>query len=557
MRMCLWVGCLLLMAVYSANAAVDISEIGIGARPLGMGKACIGGVDDASSIFTNPAGLALNPNLNVISMSGSLLTDVNYVMLGAADSSPLGRFGIGYINASVGSIPITVITGSGSTQAVEQVDTADYGSSIIFFTYGSRLSRFLRGKADNVSVGGSLKYFTQGFSGGGTSMQGAVGTGMDMDLGLLWEINPWANLGLTLSNCLPASFGGRFVWKKNDVAESIPLATRLGCGLKIMGDTGAYFRSEGQALSLLMDYESGRGKNRPSVWHTGLEYWPMELLALRLGVDQKPRATETGTGVDNNLTAGVGIKYMGFTFDYAYNQVGELAENATCFFSIGYRGPEERIKCYIEEKDERKCPVPLPVIAPKPELVSFTDLAKDHWAGKPIEYLATLRIMGGYPDRTFRPEKALTRGELAALLVKAKGFKIKSTGKSSFKDINPKQWVSPYVEKAVERKYMEGYPDSSFRPNQKITRAEAAVVFSKFSGLYVKEKVTQQVYPDVKKAHWASPAIAASKQEGFFEYLGEKDFEPDADLSRAEAAEILSKTPFIREKIKKLISGEK
>jgi hypothetical protein len=261
--------------------------------------------------------------------------------------------------------------------------------------------------------------------------------------------------------------------------------------------------------------------------------------------------------VDNNLTAGVGLKYMGFTFDYAYSQVGELADNATYFFSIGYRGPEERIKCYTREKKINACPLPLPVIARKPSLESFADLADDHWAKRPIEYLATLGIMGGYPDKTFRPEKALTRGELAALLVKAKGFKTRPSSKSTFKDIDPKTWVSPYVEKAVERKYTEGYPDGTFRPSQKITRAEAAMVFAKFSGLYIKPKVTQQVFPDLRKSHWASPAVAASKSEGFFEYLGDKDFEPAAELTRAEAAEILSKTPFVRDKIRKLISGER
>jgi hypothetical protein len=546
-----------LLLVSSAFAAVDIGEIGIGARPLGMGKACIGGVDDASSIFTNPAGLALNPNLNVISMSGSLLNDINYVMVGAADSSALGRFGFGYINASVGSIPITEITGSGSTQAVVQTDTAEYGSSIVFFTYGSRLSRFLQGKADNVSVGGSLKYFMQGFSGGGSSLQNAVGTGMDMDLGLMWEINPWSSLGLTLTNCLPLDLGGKFVWQRNDVAEPIPMATRLGLGLKVLGDTGAYYRHEEQALNILVDLESGRGAGRPSVWHTGLEYWPMELLALRLGMDQKVKATATGSGVDNNLTAGLGIKYMGFTFDYAYSQVGELADNATYFFSIGYRGPEERIKCYIKEKNEKACALPLPVIAAKPSLESFVDVEDDHWARRPIQYLAALKVMGGYPDKTFKPEKSLTRGELAALLVKSKGFEVKPGDRSSFKDVDARTWVSPYIEKAVERKYMEGYPDNTFRQSQKITRAEAAVVFAKFSGLYIKDEVTLPVYPDLDKKHWASPAVAASKSEGFFEYLGDKDFDPAVELTRAEAAEILSKTPFMREKIKKLLAGER
>ncbi|MEE8638630.1 MAG: S-layer homology domain-containing protein [Candidatus Margulisiibacteriota bacterium] len=538
----------------SAWATVDLAEIGVGARPLALGNACVGGVDDASAIFTNPAGLAWNPNLNVISMSGTLLSDVNYLMVGISDYSPVGKVGIGYLNAGVGGIPITTITGSGSTAAVVQTGTTDYSSSIIYFSFGTKLSRFFRGRGENLSVGASLKYFLQGFAGGGSAMQDAVGTGMDADLGLIWEVKPWARLGLAFNNFLPYDFGGKFVWTKNDVTEGIPMAIRMGARFKILGEP-AILKNETHALDFLVDRETGRGSNRPELWHLGLEYWPSDLLAFRVGINQKPKATESGVGVDNNLTGGVGIKFFGFTFDYAYHQFGELEDNATHFFSIGYRGREEPRRKRVK-REKRKSAVPIPEIVPKPELKTFIDLPDGYWAKKPIEYLATLGIMGGYPDKTFRPERALTRSELAVILIKAKGLKTERKGKTIFADVRTQDWFTPYVNAAVSRKYLKGYPDDSFRPNQRVTRAEAAIIFARFSGLYIKPKVQKKVYPDVKKKHWASPAIAASKQVGYFEYLGEERFEPAQFLTRAEAAEILSKTPTVKKKIKKLISGE-
>jgi hypothetical protein len=60
----------------------------------------------------------------------------------------------------------------------------------------------------------------------------------------------------------------------------------------------------------------------------------------------------------------------------------------------------------------------------------------------------------------------------------------------------------------------------------------------------------------VKKSHWAAPAIAAGKDAGLFEYLAGKNFEPGNYLTRAEAAEILSKTSSIKDKIKDFLSGE-
>ncbi|MFH1684132.1 MAG: S-layer homology domain-containing protein [Candidatus Margulisiibacteriota bacterium] len=557
MRKFLVVSCLLLVVSCSAWALVDLGEVGVGARVLGMGKASVSGMDDASSIFTNPAAVTLNPNLNIISMSGSILTDVGYLTVGAVDNSPWGRIGIGYVNASVGGIPITTITGTGSTAAVSWEGNTDYSSSIIYFTYGTNLSRFLWGNFDAISFGASLKYFLQGFSGGGTSMQEAVGNGLDADVGFVWDVKPWARLGATFNNCLPFQYGGKFTWQKNSEEESIPMATRLGGSFKIFGES-ALFAKKDQALDLNLEYENGRGANRPVVWHTGLEFWPIEMVALRLGIDQKATATTTGVGVDNNLTAGVGLVYLGFTFDYAYHQLGDVAENTTHFFSLGYRGPEEKIKEAIKDKFViKESVVPLAEVAPKPMLKTFSDVAAGYWASKPIEYLATLGIMGGYPDKTFRPQRALTRGELATLLVKAKGFNVQGESKNVFRDVSSKSWVAPYVKVAVDRGYVKGYPNGTFQPNRKITRAEAATVFAKFAGLYVKPKIQSNVFSDVKKGHWAAPAIAAGKNIGLYEYLAGKGFGPNEYLTRAEAAEILSKTPFIKEDIKKLISGER
>jgi hypothetical protein len=544
---------------FSAQAVVDIGEIGVGARPLGMGKASVGGLDDATAIFTNPAALPLNQNLNLISMSGTLLSDINYVMLGVAHDFPFGRFGIGYVNASIGGIPITEIVGTGTTETVVQTGSSDYSSSVLNFSYATRLSRIFRGRADNFIVGLNLKYFMQGFSGGGTSLRDATGTGMDADLGVIWEYNSWMNLGMAFNNFLPMDFGGSFDWDRSGEKESIPMAFRVGGNFKVLGENGLLQKGD-HKLNLLLEFEDGRGESRPSTWHTGIEYFPIDMLAFRLGIDQKPKATESGTGIDNNFTAGLGLKFMGFTFDYAYHQFGDMTENATHFFSFGYRGIEEKVEKEkkVEEKvkEEKEEGMLVTEVVPKPALKTFKDLPEKYWAKRPIEYLATLGIMNGYPDQTFRPDGELTRGELAALLVKAKGFKLEKVTKSSFSDIKPSSWVSPYVEVAVKRDYVKGYPDGTFKPGQKITRAEAAMVFAKFSGLYVKPKVTQKPFADLPVDHWAAPAVAADKAEGLYEYLGAKDFEPDKNLTRAEAAEILSKTPMIKEKIKELISGE-
>lgn len=547
--------CTLIFAFSPAFAALDLSEIGVGARPLGMGKAFISLADDASAVFLNPAGLARNNNLNLVSMSGTMFGDVNYLVVGAADNSPLGKFGIGFINSSVSSIPLTTITGSGSTAAISQYGATDFNSSQLIFAYGSKLSRFLKnGAGSNIAFGGSLKYFLQGFSGGGAPMQEAVGGGMDADFGLIWDASRAVSLGLNLQNFLPVSFGGKFVWQKNSVVEGLPLTIKTGGVFHLIGATGMLKNPDGQ-LDLLIDYENTRNNARPAVWHAGVEYWPVENFTLRAGVDQKAKASEAGIGVDNNLTAGLGLLLGGFTFDYAYHQFGDLSENTTHFFSIGYRGEDIEKELAKKRAERKRSSVPIPEVVAKPELKNFWDVPEDYWAKRPIDYLTTLGIFDGFEDGSFQPTKEMSRGEMAVVLVRAKGLKGEGTIKYLFADVPKDSGKAEFISLSVEKEYFSGYSDGTFRPEQPITRAEMANIMAKFSGFHVKSKISNRAFPDLSKEYWAAPAIAAAKQGGLFEYLSGQGFGPDLNITRAEAAEIVSKTPPVKKQIQKLISS--
>ena len=76
--------CLISLPVFAAQDMIvaDPMYIGVGARPLGMGKAYVAVAEDGDTVFVNPAGLGkvLTPKLT--SMYTSLLGDVNYVVLG-------------------------------------------------------------------------------------------------------------------------------------------------------------------------------------------------------------------------------------------------------------------------------------------------------------------------------------------------------------------------------------------------------------------------------------------------------------------------------------------
>jgi hypothetical protein len=187
---------------------------------------------------------------------------------------------------------------------------------------------------------------------------------------------------------------------------------------------------------------------------------------------------------------------------------------------------------------EETCPVPN----------MYNDVSADYWAKEPIENLGKLRIMEGFRDFSFRPERIVTRAELAVLIVRAKKLELKPTTDEMFKDVRWTAWVAPYIAAVVSREYMIGYPDGTFRPRQYVSRAEAAVTLSRAFHLF-QEKCDGSVFPDIPRQHWACEAIDGADKAGLLKYLEGRDFEPAVGLTRAEAAEIISNIPEVKKRI--------
>lgn len=179
------------------------------------------------------------------------------------------------------------------------------------------------------------------------------------------------------------------------------------------------------------------------------------------------------------------------------------------------------------------------------KLIKFADVKDDFWASDPIAKIATAGLVEGYPDGTFQPQRALSRAELATLLVKSKGMEPPIVTGRIFKDVPPSHWASRYIKGALDMGLVQGYPDKTFKPNNKINRTEGVVVLSRFGELQAQAKLESAPYPDLTARYWASPLISAAREAGLLDYLGdESDFEPKRELTRAEAIEILSKTSY-------------
>ncbi|KAF0134659.1 MAG: pectate disaccharide-lyase [Candidatus Saganbacteria bacterium] len=177
----------------------------------------------------------------------------------------------------------------------------------------------------------------------------------------------------------------------------------------------------------------------------------------------------------------------------------------------------------------------------------FGDIQEDYWAFEPVALNAVLGLIRGYPDDTFKPEKGTTRAELTALLVRTLNIdqaKLEQAGKAEkFKDVLPNSWFTTFVNAGADLGLVTGYPNNTFKPNAVLSRAEGVAVLARFAGLEEKAGIA---FNDLKEGFWANKHINPAKEIGMLKYLEGKDFEAAKQFSRAEAAEVLYRTPQIQ-----------
>lgn len=103
----------------------------------------------------------------------------------------------------------------------------------------------------------------------------------------------------------------------------------------------------------------------------------------------------------------------------------------------------------------------------------FPDVPTDYWAFAAIGALSEREVINGYPDGTFKPENKVTRAEFAKMILLTFNLEPVSTQATTFPDVLVSHWAHSYIEAAVAYGLVQGYPDGTFRPEGKVTMAEA------------------------------------------------------------------------------------
>ena len=162
----------------------------------------------------------------------------------------------------------------------------------------------------------------------------------------------------------------------------------------------------------------------------------------------------------------------------------------------------------------------------------FTDVSNDAWYCSAVSTLSAMGIISGYPDATFRPNASITRAEFAAIATRfdVNGDKTPA----SFNDIAG-HWAKDEIAVAANNGWVNGYEDGSFRPQNKITRAETMSLVNRV--LNRKPETAEDLLENMAKwtdnadtNAWYYLAVQEATNSHYYEYKENSQYEKWTEL---------------------------
>ena len=152
----------------------------------------------------------------------------------------------------------------------------------------------------------------------------------------------------------------------------------------------------------------------------------------------------------------------------------------------------------------------------------FADVTNGQWHNKAISTMAKLGIVKGRRADNFDPDASITRAEFAAICARFNTKPVENSG--SFSDISG-HWAENEIERAAAFGWISGYPDGTFRPDARITRAEAMTMINRVLCRMPQSKSdlldSMVTWPDNKPSDWHYLAVQEATNSHDFDRKGE------------------------------------
>ena len=170
----------------------------------------------------------------------------------------------------------------------------------------------------------------------------------------------------------------------------------------------------------------------------------------------------------------------------------------------------------------------------------FTDVAPNAWYKDAVQYAYAGGLMTGVSADAFAPEQTTTRAMIVSILARLEG--VESAQAAGFADVND-EWYATAVNWAASVGVVNGYEDNTFRPNQPITREQLAAIlmnYSAYKGQDVSARADLDNYTDQPSA-WATETMSWAVAEGLISGVTADQLQPQGNATRAQVAAILQR----------------
>lgn len=178
----------------------------------------------------------------------------------------------------------------------------------------------------------------------------------------------------------------------------------------------------------------------------------------------------------------------------------------------------------------------------------FSDTSPNAWYSDHVDYAYEHNIFTGVTANEFKPNQALTRGQMATVLYRIAGSPEVST-ECPFTDVKSGRYYYNAILWAAENGIVTGYTDQTFRPDNLITREQIATIlyrYVQYTGTEIAgDPALLETFPDAYLvSNYAKPSLAWAVQEGLITGVGTEwltCLKPQNNATRAQVATILSR----------------
>ena len=139
---------------------------------------------------------------------------------------------------------------------------------------------------------------------------------------------------------------------------------------------------------------------------------------------------------------------------------------------------------------------------------TFTDISTEEWYYQPIAFLEAYGVLYGYPDGTYRPDEIVTRAEYAVIASRFDDLEVSASNR--FSDVTDDHWAVGFINSAAAKGWVTGNEEGAFEPGDSITRAQVVTIINRILNRAIRQEnipVDVKGYKDLPKTHWAYSAL--------------------------------------------------